>query len=211
MAISDLKYWNIYYSKSKINKASNFAKFIKKKLINKNIKVLDVGTGDGRDSFYFQKFSRIVYGIDQSKIAINKNNLISKKLNIKKIFFKNLPVNQITKMNNKKFDLIYARFFLHSLNEKKENLLLKNLYKMSNNPFIALEFRTIHDDLFKKGKKISKYERYTDHYRRFINVKELELKIKELGFAILYKNEGLNFSKTVKENPHLCRIIFKKI
>ena len=31
------------------------------------------------------------------------------------------------------------------------------------------EFRTIKDPLFLKGKKISKYERLTDHYRRFID------------------------------------------
>ena len=35
---------------------------------------------------------------------------------------------------------------------------------------IYLEFRTDKDPLIKKGKKISKYERYTDHYRRFINI-----------------------------------------
>ena len=61
-----------------------------------------------------------------------------------------------------------------------------------------------------KGKKISKYERYTDHYRRFIDPDEFENKIKLLGYKVIYNKSGINFSKTKYDNPHLCRIVFKK-
>ena len=36
---------------------------------------------------------------------------------------------------------------------------------------IMMEFRTIKDPLIKKGRKISCNERFTNHYRRFIDVK----------------------------------------
>ena len=47
-------YWNKYYkSLRQDNKESNFAKFIKDKLVNKKDIILDVATGDGRDAFFF--------------------------------------------------------------------------------------------------------------------------------------------------------------
>ena len=78
------------------------------------------------------------------------------------------------------------------------------------NLYIALEFRTIKDELMNKGKIISQYERITDHYRRFINTDDLKNKFLNSGFKILYQKNGINLSKTRIENPHLSRIIFFK-
>lgn len=213
MKINDLKYWNNFYgNKNPKSLSSNFAKFIKKNFVNKNTNILEIGTGNGRDAFYFEKYSKNIIAIDQSKIIINKNRLKSKRLMIKKLNFKALSVNKIKSIKKKKsINLIYARFFLHSIDLKKENILLKNLWNFNNiNPHIALEFRTTKDPLMKKGKKLSKFERYTDHYRRFIETKKFEKKIKDMGFIIIYKKFGINLSKTKNDNPHLCRIIFKK-
>ena len=104
--------------------------------------------------------------------------------------------------------MIYARFFLHAVNARVENKFLKDLKKYFTKTLkIALEFRTIKDDLIKKGKKISKNERITSHYRRFIDLKDFEKKIIKYNFKIIFKRIGQNLSKTTKENPHLCRII----
>ena len=213
MKINDLKYWNNFYgNKNPKSLSSNFAKFIKKNFVNKNTNILEIGTGNGRDAFYFEKYSKNIIAIDQSKIIINKNRLKSKRLKIKKLDFKALSVNKIKSIKKKKsINLIYARFFLHSIDLKKENILLKNLWNFNNiNPHIALEFRTTKDPLMKKGKKLSKFERYTDHYRRFINPKVFEKKILDMGFKIIYKKLGINLSKTKNDNPYLCRIVFKK-
>ena len=206
------KYWNNYYDlKNHNKKPSNFALFIYKKYIKKNTVLLDVGSGDGRDSFYFTKKAKYVLGIDKSNVAIKKNKLKAKRLNLKKINFENISSDRLNKINNKKTNFIYARFFLHAINEKNENIFLKSLVKNFNSGIIiALEFRTTKDKLMKKGKKLSKYERLTDHYRRFIECKRFEQKIKNLNFKILYKKLGVNLSKSPNDNPHLCRIIFSK-
>jgi len=205
------KYWNYYYKlKRNINKPSNFSYFIKKNYLNKKEMLLDIGTGDGRDAFYFNKNVKCVYGIDQSIIAIKKNNLKIKQLNLKNIKFKNLSVNNLNYFKTIKITFVYARFFLHAVDETKENIFLNNLTKNFNKDLIiALEFRTTKDKLMNQGEKVSKYERITDHYRRFIDVKKFNKKLKDRNFKILYQKLGINLSKTINDNPHLCRIIFK--
>lgn len=214
MTLNDLTYWNNFYKTDvKLNKNSNFASLIKNKFLKKKMKVLEIGTGNGRDAFYFSNYVKSIIAIDQSKTIIKENKSKSKKLKIKNLHFYKCSVNQIKKIKKKNsLNFIYARFFLHSINAKKEDLLLKNLSKYNKiNPLIAFEFRTDLDKLMKKGKKLSKFERYTDHYRRFINVPSFEKKLFNYGFKIIYKKTGINLSKTKNDNPHLCRIIFCKI
>ena len=76
-----------------------------------------------------------------------------------------------------------------------------------------MEFRTIKDPLFKKGLKISKYERYYGHYRRFIDINKLKETIITNGYSILNITSNYNYAKFGNERPHVCRLIieFKKL
>jgi tellurite methyltransferase len=211
MKVNDINYWNKYYNNNKkLTPKSNFALFIKKKFVKKNFNILELGTGNGRDAFYLSKFFKSIIAVDQSSSAIKENRLKSKRLEINNLTFKKLNVNNLLNLKNKKrINLIYARFFIHSIDLRKEDLLIKNLSKFTNKDiYIALEFRTIKDKLMNKGKKISKYERITDHYRRFINPDNLIKKFLKNGYKVFYKKNGTNLSKTKTENPHLSRIIF---
>lgn len=206
-------YWNKYYKskKTKLN-PSNFARFIinffKKKKLNN---LLEIGCGDGRDSFYFSQKLKKIISIDRSKEAIKKNTLLLKKKKIKNLLFLSKDITKIKQLRFNDFDILYARFFLHTINLNDEDKLLTILKKrLKVNTYICLEFRTIKDEMFNKGKKLSTHERITDHYRRFINVKNFRNKVKK-DFKILYCVAKKGFSKYKKENPHLCRIIFKKI
>lgn len=209
--VNDNNYWNSFYNlETGTSKPSNFAVFVKK-IIKKNNIILEVATGNGRDAFYLRKFCKKIYAIDSSITAIQKNKKKSKDLKVKNLSFKNMTVNELSKFSNKhKINLIYARFFLHTINERKEDIFLKNFFrKFKPNTLLALEFRTTKDNLMRKGKKLSSNERYTDHYRRFIDVKKFEKKILDFDGTIIYKKSGLNFSKTKNENPYLCRIIIR--
>ncbi len=205
-------YWNNYYKFLKQdNMESNFAKFIKKKLVNKKDIILDVATGDGRDAFFFSKFSKTVYGIDESKVVIKLNNKKTKAQKINNLTFLNIKSEKLKNLRKKKISLIYARFFIHAIKERTENKFLNDIKKyFDKNTIVALEFRTTQDKLMNKGVKIGKNERLTSHYRRFINTRNFEKKIKKKNFKITFKKKGINLSKTSSENPHLCRLIFKQ-
>ena len=117
------RYWNSYYNKQNKQKVSNFAVFVFKKFIEKKMKekpylrLLDIGCGDGRDSFYFSKKKIETVGIDASKNAIKNNTKKIKKKNQVSFLVKDINKHSL----RKKFNLIYIRFFYMQLiqNQKK--------------------------------------------------------------------------------------------
>lgn len=211
MITNNEKYWNKYYkSQKKKSPASNFAKFINKKFLKKKDIVLDVATGNGRDAFFLSKYTKFVFGIDKSKIAIDINNKKADYLDLNNISFKNLKSQQI-KFFKKKITFIYARFFIHAISEKVENKFLNDLKNyFGKKVTVGLEFRTTNDMLINKGIKIGTNERFYTHYRRFVDLKKFEKKLKDKNFKILYKKVGVNLSKTSTENPYLCRLIIRQ-
>ena len=93
------------------------------------------------------------------------------------------------------------------LMRKNESIFLNKISKLPNLEYILIETRSDKDDLFGVGKKISKNEFITDHYRRFINKIVLVNKIKR-NFKIIYLKESKKgFSKFKKEDPCLIRLI----
>jgi ubiquinone/menaquinone biosynthesis C-methylase UbiE len=201
------KYWNNFYKVFLLDKPSLFAKFVVKKL-KKKMPLLEVGCGNGRDSFYFLKNNIKCVAYDISKVAISRNSLIAKNVFYLKNFCKK---NVILKKNY--FQYIYARFFLHTIKKKEQDCFFKNSKKfLKKNGMIFLEFRTIKDDLYNKGKKISKYERITDHYRRFIDPNKLRNEVKKkYNFKIVYFKSSNKFAVYKNDKPHICRLILKKI
>jgi len=95
---------------------------------------------------------------------------------------------------------------------KTQNILFKNINQMiKKKGIICLEFRTIKDPLFKKGKILSKYERFIDHYRRFINLSELiNTKFIKSNCRIKYLIERKGLSKFKNDNPVVARLVLEK-
>ena len=98
------------------------------------------------------------------------------------IFFKS---TSHSKLKSPKAALIKARIY-SSLEKfgnafrKIQTRIFNNLkYLMKKKCLLMVEFRTDKDPLKNFGKRISKSERYTNHYRRFINLAEFEKIINE--------------------------------
>ena len=210
-------YWNAYYKSEKKKltslKPSSFAVLFKKKYLNRSANLLEIGCGNGRDTFFFNNKVNSIVALDSSAEAIYRNKKIAK-INKMKIKFINKNFESINYNKLKEINSVYARFFLHTINVKQENNLIKVfkiISKKESNTIFAMEFRTTKDSLKENGKKISNNERFTDHYRRFVDVKKLHNKLKRNNFKIIYLRVGVNLSKTRSENPHLCRIVFKNV
>lgn len=203
-----ITYWNKFYKKKVISNASTFAKFAYKKINNKKDKILDIGCGNGRDSFFFNQKGYNVTGIDISENVIKKNSKIKKK----NIIFKRFDIGNDKTIG--KFEIIYCRFFLHTVDyalEKKLIKLIKNSKK--NDTIVFFEFRNFKDKIFGKFKatdhnKVVEFEK--GHFRRIIDPKIFKSTfIKKTKAKIIYEKSGINLSIVKKDNPNLSRMIFK--
>lgn len=205
-------FWNKFYKRKKTTHSpTNFAIYCKKQFLKKNKKLLEIGCGNGRDSFFFVKKKIFVTAVDKSREAIKINNSNNKEKEIK---FLNRDINNKNFSRIGKFDYIYSRFFLHTINLNSETKLFNNLMKLGipNKTIVLFEFRTVKDPLYKMGKRISKYERFTDHYRRFIDISILErYLLKKKNFKIIKILEKKGLAKHKKEDPVVCRLILKLI
>ena len=203
-----IKYWNKFYKKKSIIKESTFAKFTHKKIINKNARILDIGCGNGRDSYFFNKKGFEVTGIDISQKAIEKKS----KNKIKNLSFKKFDIGK-DKIKDK-FDVIYCRFFVHTVDELLESKLIK-LIKDSKNKgtIVFFEFRNFKDKIFgtfkaKDHNKVIEFEK--GHFRRIIDPKIFKEKfLSKTKSKLIYQKNGINLSIVKKDNPNLSRMIFK--
>ena len=95
---------------------------------------------------------------------------------------------------------------------EEEIEILKNSYKLlKKNGSIHIECRSINDNLFREGEIISLTERIAGHYRRFIDLDELIIRLNSAGFEVINKIESRGLAKFRNEDPIVIRIVAKKI
>ena len=213
-------YWNKYYSKKKLTtKPSDFAKNVKKLIIgSKQVNLIDIGSGNFRDTFYFLQNGFSVSSLDINKQAYLDNKQVFSKY--PEFRFINKSISEINKIGQKKkFNIIYSRFFIHSINELDEKRLHKwSFNSLEDKGYYCLEFRVDKDKRILKysTKKINKnlYQFEEGHFRRLINPEQFLSNILKNKFIIKYVEISDKFS-VVKlngktDNPILMRAILSK-
>ena len=100
-----------------------------------------------------------------------------------------------------------------AISERQEDELLNNISNsIKKGGLLFIEARSINDELFGKGDRISETEYiFNDHYRRFLDKSVLADKLKQSGYKIIEELESDEFSKNDKSNPTLIRLIAKKL
>jgi SAM-dependent methyltransferase len=220
-------YWTDYYCHNrKILAPSSFARFVARSGHLRR-HVVDVGCGNGRDSFYLTAVRPTVIGIDNCSAAIEAAKAHEAPPTSKGVLrslvglFRKRPVlsfvhGDITdpetlqnllrtaRPPSEKGGLtLYVRFLLHAITRIQQDKFLECAAQdLQEGDTVAFEFRTDQDEHLKKNKKLDG--------RRFIRPEAIERQMGELGFQLLKREEGINFSPHLSENPHLCRLIFVK-
>lgn len=200
--MSNYNYWQNFYETFNIREPSNFALFIRNYIKKKmEVKIIvDLGCGNGRDSYFFAGKKYKVTAIDFVKTEIKHSNI-------------QFLQKDFTKLEDIIYcDLLYSRFSLHSITSEQENdVLIWASKSIKKNGLFCIEARTTEDVLFGKGKKISEDEYIYGHYRRFIHYEKLLDKLKKNNFAVEYWGLGKKWATFKKENPALIRIVAKNL
>jgi SAM-dependent methyltransferase len=188
--MDDTKYWNNFYENNKeLSNCSSFCNFIIDFFKDKNIKnILDAGCGNGRDSYVLCNKYNVV-GVDNCGIELNNCNNFTF---INESFIDNDKSN---------YDLIYSRFTFHSINNNDQDLFLQSIKK---NTYLAIEARSI------KSMDID-HHYGTDHYRNYIDIKQLEQQLIKYNFKILFIVEDKDLAIYKDENPICVRVICLKM
>jgi len=208
----DKKYWDEYYKKHGLDQGiqdeSTFAFFCQKNFLKyKQKKILELGSGNGRDARFFAKTNHNIVAVDQSHNGV----IIHTDAYHDKI---NYEENDFVKMEYNKFeniDVVYSRFTLHAIKLEEENIVLNKVFNLLNEGgMFMIEARSTKDSLCGVGKPLVNNAYFTDHYRRFIDFDEFIKKITEIGFKLLYFIEDNNLSIYKDDNPYLIRVILEK-
>ena len=212
----DKEYWNKFYKEhgadSNIHNKSSFASFCQEEFFKyKNLRIVELGSGNGRDSIFFAKCNHKVIAIDQSTVAVDieKNNLP-----------KNISDNLIAKADNfitenyavyGNINIFYSRFTIHAINKDEEQIIIPKVYNhLDDGGLFCIEVRTTKDPLYGVGKDMGDNTYFTDHSRRFIDSNIFLRDALNIGFKLRYFVEKDNLSVYKDDNPVLMRIILEK-
>jgi len=207
-------FWNGFYPKGMVaREPSTFSRFlVDEEYVDTGSSVLDVACGNGRDTFFFHELGMRAVGIDASDEAIADNLAFAATRGLPADSFQVVDINNAALMATfQTYDQVYARFFLHSLNEAEQSKFLDFALGLKPSAKLLLEFRTDKDPMFLRSTKISETEGITDHYRRFINFEGFLSTLTGRGFEILYSREADGLSVRGDDNPFLGRIVAKKL
>lgn len=187
-------YWkNFYKQNPELNSNSSFSEFVLSKIEEKDT-ILDLGCGNGKDTYFFKKNKIKVTGID-------KNPSLKEDFFIIGDVFENV-------FESKNY---YMRFFVHAVEEEYLDSLLDKIYNISSTGAkIYIETRST-KEITEKEKLLYNFKSGVGdlHKRMLYSCEYLQEKISK-NFKIEFVKEGKGFSKFAGKDPYLIRIIATK-
>lgn len=180
--------------------------------IDPDTAIVELGSGNGRDSLYFASQGHITLAMDLSYEEIESCEREAAKRHVNHSYFfqgdltKQNDVTTLIYQARLKSEKVtfYSRFVIHTLDDEQEidflNILENNLAK---GEMIYFEFRSSEDAELDKL--------FGNHFRRYVDLETFHKRLKSRGFEILYSLIGQGMAKYKEEDPFVARIIAQKL
>lgn len=173
--------------------------------------VVDIGCGNGRDSLFFARLGHEVLGLDIAAPAIGQDVSVAESEEVDNVSFEEVDVSApeslvevIRSVRDAASLAIYARFFFHAITEEEETAILDVLSEhLPSGARCYFEFRTSKDE--------QTHKRFSDHYRRYINLEAFVAKARRKGtMDCVYLVEGQGMAKFGAEDPFVGRVHLRR-
>jgi hypothetical protein len=207
-------YWANFYAHTHYDEGSTFFDFLKGRA-DTPATVIDIGCGDGRDSFSFGFTGRTVVGLDRSHIAVRHAAKKAADLGVgDRVRFRGVDVSDTDAIRATLREILdgspdtpvlfYLRFFLHSIPEDVQEGLLDVIDScIRPGDEFAAEFRTDRDEVRTKV--------HHKHYRRYQNGPAFGQSLRSRhAFELLHEQEGTGLSPYKGEDPDLYRVVARR-
>lgn len=200
----DTQHWNRYYKRHFIEEASPFAQFCQEDFLMEPKRMVEFGSGSGRDLRYLHHAGHRITGYDTSEEAVHHIQSAYPDLDIVLADFSSLDAIP-------GLEAVYSRWTMHSIDEEAAACALRWCgTHLLDAGMLLIEVRTINDHLYGEGEPAGRHAFVTDHYRRFIVPEEMRERLEQLNFKVLYFEEGQGFSVYKGEDPVLLRVVAEK-
>ena len=207
-------YWSSYYQRREAPiLPSQFAAFVMNELLTGELppveSIIDIGCGNGRDSFFFLQLDRPVCAVDMSDTAIaNCRERLARRPAGEQALGRFIVGSaadadvwsQLSGATSGPV-LIYARFFFHAIDEEAEARVLDAAAKLirDRGGAICVEAR---DHLDAASEKVT-----PAHYRRFIRPDDFAAALANRELMIRYRADGLGMAKYRNDDAHVFRVV----
>ena len=207
-------YWANFYARTDFTTGSSFFEtLVQRDDIPQT--VVDIGCGDGRDSFAFARTGRRVIGLDRAHVGVSHATRKADQAGLGSMLsFTACDVSDVPSLTDALAEarraadggplLFYMRFFLHSIPEDVQETLLTELTAAAlPGDMLAAEFRTDKDKTNPKT--------FGGHYRRYQNGPAFGSALRErFGFTVVSEEEGTGLAPYKDEDPDLYRAIARR-
>lgn len=212
------QFWREFYARHNLrHDPSPFACWCLEHHLKAGDNILELGCGNGRDSFAFLHHGISVLAVDGCEMAIADNianyaecapNAFGQFVAMDFLHLKELPQDATdTSYGGHAFDAIYSRFVLHAIPEAIEDAMLDFCaHVLPTGGRMLHEFRTIRDPLMLEGQVLSATERLTDHYRRFLDPDVFRAKLAARGWREIFFVESNGLAAFGRDDPVVARI-----
>lgn len=204
-------YWASFYTAQSrggsLMPPSQFAAFVAQEIAPGSA-IFDVGCGNGRDSLFFAELGFKVVALDASENAIRfvEEKAVERDLDNIKFIVSDINGPKLRETIDRLEDTkacIYARFFLHAINEREQAAFFETLSEsLRSGNLLAFEYRTTEDQFLEKDAP--------PHYRRYQSAEALNRQLQGLGFKLIYAIEGQGYAKYKADDAIVARCIFEK-